>query len=326
VGSEERKAADSKRLMFNMTSAPSQPAIGRPQSAMGNLALFARDIKISHTVFALPWAVLAAFLAARETHHPLTAGKVLLILLCMVTARTVAMAANRLLDAKLDAMNPRTARRAIPSGGLSRGFVGAIVVACVAGFAAACYGFYYFYDNPYPVVFSLPVLGFLAAYPLLKRFTRLCHYYLGAALALAPICAWVAVSGQMNWPPLIMAGAVLLWTAGFDIIYACQDYDSDRATGVHSVPSTLGIAPALWVARLTHTGCAALLITLGLFSPTLSLFYFVGVAIAIALLIVEHSLVKANDLSRVGLAFFTVNGIISLLVGTLGLIDILRAH
>jgi 4-hydroxybenzoate polyprenyltransferase len=123
-----------------------------------------------------------------------------------------------------------------------------------------------------------------------------------------------------------MAAAVLLWTAGFDIIYACQDYDSDRATGVHSVPSALGIAPALWVARLTHVACAALLVTLGLVSPTLSTFYFAGVAIAIALLIIEHTLVKPHDLSKVTLAFFTLNGIISLLLGTLGLIDVLRPH
>jgi len=309
-----------------MTTFPPQSAIRNPQSAIAKLSLFAADIKISHTLFALPWAILATFLAAHETHHPLTATKILLILACMVTARTVAMAANRLLDAPLDAINPRTARRAIPSGALSRTFVTTIAVACVVAFLAACYGFYYFYNNIYPIALALPVLAFLTAYPLLKRFTRLCHYYLGAALALAPVCAWVAISGQLNLPPLIMAAAVLLWTAGFDIIYACQDYDSDRATGVHSVPAKLGIPRALWVARITHAACAALLVTLGLVSPTLSTFYFAGVAIAIALLIVEHTLVKPHDLSKVTLAFFTLNGIISLLLGTLGLVDVLRPH
>jgi 4-hydroxybenzoate polyprenyltransferase len=242
----------------------------------------------------------------------------------MVTARTVAMAANRLLDATLDAVNPRTARRAIPSGALSRTFVAGIAVACVVAFLIACYGFYYFYVNPYPIALSLPVLAFLTAYPLLKRFTRLCHYYLGAALALAPVCAWIAISGQLNWPPVVMALAVLLWTAGFDILYACQDYDSDCATGVFSVPSQLGIKKALWVARLTHTACAAALVAIGLVSPTLSTFYFLGVALAILLLIVEHSIVKPHDLSKLPLAFFTLNGIISLLVSTLGLVDILR--
>jgi 4-hydroxybenzoate polyprenyltransferase len=306
--------------------APPQSAIPNPQSAIAKLSLFAADIKISHTIFALPWAILATFLAARETNHPLTITKILLILICMVTARTIAMAANRLLDARLDALNPRTARRALPSGSLSQTFVVGIAVGCIVGFMAACYGFYHFYKNPWPLLLALPVLGFLAAYPLLKRFTRLCHYYLGAALALAPLCAWLAISGQINWPPLLMAGTVLLWTAGFDIIYACQDYASDCATGVFSVPAKIGITRALWVARLTHAGCAALLLALGWVSPTLSTFYFIGAAIAIALLVIEHALVRPNDLSKIGLAFFTVNGVISLLVGTLGLIDVLRAH
>jgi len=307
------------------TAAPPQPAIANPQSAISKLSLFAADIKIAHTVFALPWAVLSTFLAAKETRHPLTPGIVLLVLGCMVTARTVAMAANRLLDAELDALNPRTARRAVPSGKLSRRFYSVALFACAAGFVACTWGFWSLAHNPWPMILALPVLAFLSVYPLLKRFTRLCHYYLGAALALAPVCAWLAISGQIAWPPVIMAAAVLSWTAGFDIIYACQDYESDRATGVFSVPARMGIAGALWVARLTHVVSAAMLVLLGLVSPTLATFYFVGAAIAIGLLIVEHLLVRANDLSKVGLAFFTVNGVISLLVGTLGLIDVFRA-
>jgi 4-hydroxybenzoate polyprenyltransferase len=309
-----------------MTTAPPQSAIGNPQSAIAKLSLFAADIKISHTIFALPWALLSTFLAAKETHHPLTPTKILLILGCMVTARTVAMAANRLLDAPLDAKNPRTARRAIPSGALSRTFYLLTLLACAALFILLTSGFWILTSppNPWPLALSLPVLAFLTAYPLLKRFTRLCHYYLGAALALAPVCAWLAISGQLNWPPVVMALAVLLWTAGFDILYACQDYDSDRATGVFSVPSQLGIKNALLVARLTHTACAAALIAIGLVSPTLSTFYFLGVALAIALLIVEHSIVKPHDLSKLSLAFFTLNGIISLLVSTLGLVDVFR--
>lgn len=307
-----------------MTTLPTQSAIGNPPSAIAKLSLFARDIKISHTLFALPWAILSTFLAAKETHHSITVGIIALILICMVTARTVAMASNRLLDAKLDKENPRTARRAIPSGALTPAFVIGIVIACTIAFFAACYGFYYFYNNPWPILLSLPVLFFISAYPFLKRFTRLCHYYLGAALALAPICAWVAISGRLDWPPLIMAATVLLWTAGFDILYACQDYQSDLETGVFSVPSKLGIARALWVSRLTHLACACLMILLGFASPTLSTFYFIGAGIAILLLIVEHSLVKPNDLSKLGLAFFTVNGVISLLIASLGMVDILR--
>ena len=297
---------------------------GEPASSFsGRVALLARDIKISHTVFAMPWAILATFLAGRELPGGLPyAGQVALIVACMVTARTVAMAANRLLDARLDAMNPRTARRAIPSGQLGVGLVAAALAVCAAAFVAATAGFWLLYGNPWPVMLSVPVLAFVSAYPLLKRFTRLCHYYLGAALALAPVCAWLAVAGALAPPPLWMAAAVLCWTAGFDIIYACQDYESDRATGVFSVPARLGIARALWVARLTHAACVAMLVLLGMSSPAFGPLYWTGVGVATALLVVEHLLVKPTDLSKVGLAFFTVNGVISLLLGTLGVIDL----
>jgi 4-hydroxybenzoate polyprenyltransferase len=250
-------------------------------------------------------------------------GQLLLILACMVTARTVAMAANRLLDARLDALNPRTARRAIPAGTLSPGFYVAVTAACTAGFFAGCAGFYGLYGNALPLLLGGPVLAFLSAYPLLKRFTRLCHYYLGAALALAPVCAWVAIRGTIEPPPFWMAGAVLCWTAGFDVVYACQDHAADVAHGVYSVPAKLGIARALWVARLTHAVAAALLVGLGLTTnPPLGTLYFVGVALAVGLLVVEHALVKPDDLSKVGLAFFTVNGVISLVLGTLGILDV----
>jgi 4-hydroxybenzoate polyprenyltransferase len=309
-----------------MTTAPLQSPVAPPQSAISKLSLFARDIKIAHTIFALPWALLATFLAAKETNHPLTPTKVLLILGCMITARTVAMASNRLLDATLDAKNPRTARRAIPSGALSATFYLATLLTSAAAFFILVSGFWFLVSppNPWPILLGLPVLAFLAAYPLLKRFTRLCHYYLGAALALAPICAWLAIAGQLNSTPFVMALAVLLWTAGFDILYACQDYESDLQCGVFSVPSNLGIKKALWTARITHLACAAALIAIGLVSPTLSTLYFLGVAIAILLLIVEHALVKPTDLSRLNLAFFTINGIISLVLCTLGLIDVFR--
>lgn len=297
------------------------------------LSLFAGDIKIAHTVFALPFALLSTFMAARDgaaatvsrSHSILPApGKLLLILICMVTARTMAMAVNRLLDARLDAQNPRTARRAIPSGALSPRFYATITALCVLGFIAATAGFWFGYANPWPLIFALPVLAFLSAYPLLKRFTRLCHYYLGTALALAPICAWIAIRGSIAAPPVWMAGAVLCWTAGFDIIYACQDYQSDIACGVFSVPARLGIGRALWVSRLTHVIAVVMLILLGLSSPFLSSLYFVGAGLAAGLLVVEHSLVKPGDLSKVNLAFFTVNGIFSLLLGSLGIVDVLR--
>jgi 4-hydroxybenzoate polyprenyltransferase len=282
--------------------------------------LFARDIKISHTIFAMPWALLATFLAAGASPRLL---QLALIVLCMIFARTVAMSSNRLLDAELDAKNSRTANRALPSGKLSRTFYLAILIACGLAFIAATSLFWFVYHNLWPIALSIPVLLFLAAYPLLKRFTQFCHYYLGAALALAPICAWLAIAGHLAIEPLLMFAAVLLWTAGFDIIYACQDFSSDLQTGVFSIPAKIGIPRALWIARLTHVLSFTAMILLGLYSPQLRTLYFLGVAAAGALLIVEHSLVKPTDLSKVGLAFFTVNGIISVLLGSLGIADVL---
>ena len=304
-----------------MTEAPSiaSPIASESRSATSQLSLFARDIKLSHTVFAMPWALLATFLAADGWPRP---GHLALIVLCMVTARTVAMASNRLFDAELDARNPRTARRAIPSGQLSRRFVVAVMAACGFAFVGATTLFGFIYTNWLPLILSIPVLLFIASYPLLKRFTRLCHYYLGAALALAPVCAWIAITAKIDMSPFLMAAAVLLWTAGFDIIYACQDYRSDLETGVVSVPARIGIGPALWVSRVTHALCVTMLVLLGVVSPQLDTLYFVGVACAAALLVVEHAVVKPHDLSKVGLAFFTVNGVISVVVGTLGIIDV----
>jgi 4-hydroxybenzoate polyprenyltransferase len=178
------------------------------------------------------------------------------------------------------------------------------------------------YGNRWPLLLGPIVLAVLGAYPLLKRFTQLCHYYLGMCLALAPACAWIAIRGEVTLPPILMAAAVMLWTAGFDIIYACQDYESDRATGVFSVPAKVGVAAALWIARLTHAACVAALVWLGLAVPQFGTIYFVAVAIAVVLLLVEHSLVGPRDLSKVNVAFFTINGVISLVVGAMGIADV----
>lgn len=287
------------------------------------MRLFAGDIKIAHTVFAMPWAILSAALAGKMFPGSLTAGKILLVIACMVTARTVAMAANRLIDADLDARNPRTAARAIPSGKLSRRFVTAILAICCCGFVAAAAGFEFLYRNPWPLIFSGPVLVYLCGYPYMKRFTRLCHYYLGVALALAPVCAWIAISGRIDWPPAVMFAIVAAWTAGFDIIYACQDYASDLATGVISAPAKMGIPAALWLSRATHFLAAAMLLVLGTIVPQFHLCYWIGAGLAISLLIVEQSLVRPNDLSKINVSFFTINGIISIVVATLGIVDLI---
>jgi 4-hydroxybenzoate polyprenyltransferase len=287
------------------------------------LRALASDIKIHHSVFALPWAILATVLAAGRTPGGLKIGQLILIVICMVAARTVAMTANRLLDAKMDADNPRTARRAIPSGRLSVAFmIGSLLAAAVA-FIAGAGGFRVLYRNPWPLVLCVPVLLFVCAYPFLKRFTQLCHYYLGASLALAPICAWIAIKGTLDAPPFYMAAAVLLWTAGFDIIYACQDYAFDVQHGLFSIPAKLGIPKSLWIARLTHLACVGFLVLLGWQTPELHFLYWIGVGLAVLLLMIEHALVRPNDLSKISLAFFTVNGIISLLIGSLGVVDIL---
>ena len=307
-----------------MSSTTVQPLTDSPGASLSaRLSAFARDIKLSHTIFAMPFALLSTFLAAHQAWGGLPKwGQLALILVCMIAARTFAMAANRLLDAELDAKNPRTMRRAIPSGALSRAFVASALSLCTIAFVGATSLFGFFFHNWLPLILSIPVLAFLAAYPLLKRFTRLCHYYLGAALALAPICAWIAIAGNVRLPPILMALAVLSWTAGFDIIYACQDYESDLQTGLVSVPSKVGIAKALWISRLTHVFSLSMLIVLGVTTREFGTLFFIGVACAGALMLVEHSLVKPNDLSKVGLAFFTVNGIISVLIGTLGIIDV----
>lgn len=306
---------------MSLAPSPASPAIG-PRNLRGRLALFAGDIKIAHTVFAMPWALLSAALAGKTYPGTLSAGKVLLILLCMVCARTVAMSANRLLDAELDARNPRTARRALPSGALTRRFVRVVWTLCCGGFVAACAAFQWLYHNPWPLALCVPVLMFLCGYPLLKRFSRLCHYYLGMALALAPVCAWLAICGRLNWPPIIMAVAVMTWTAGFDIIYACQDYQSDLECGIYSVPSKFGIAKALWISRVTHAVSAAMIVLLGAIVPPFTWLYAIGAAAAVILLIVEQSLVSPTDLSKANVSFFTINGIISILLGALGVINL----
>ena len=290
----------------------------------------ARDIKISHTVFALPWALLSTCLAHKVwiTRHVGPESRfaflrqLLLIVTCMVLARTVAMLANRLVDARLDRLNPRTAGRSIPSGRLSPRFMLLTAVVCGVLFIAVTSLFWVWFSNRIPLLASVPVIAFVCAYPFLKRFTAFCHLYLGTALALAPMCAWVAVTGTLDTAPLLMAGAVLLWTAGFDIIYACQDYPSDLATGVFSIPAKFGIAHALRISRLLHVGCVAFLVALGQSVPQFTTLYFVGVGIVILLLIIEHALIRPNDLSRVNAAFFTLNGIISVTLGALGILDL----
>jgi len=268
-------------------------------------------IRFSHTVFALPFALLAAALAWKD--EPFRAADLAGILLCMVFARSAAMAFNRLADRRIDARNPRTATRHLPAGLLGVGTVWAFTAVCAAGFVASTLLFLWREpSNPWPLVLSGPVLLFVCGYSLAKRFTSLAHLWLGAALMLAPVAAWIAVKGLDDLTvPLILGAAVMGWVTGFDILYACQDAAFDTAEGLHSVPARLGVARSLRVATACHAVMFALLVALGFASPHLGAVYFAGLAAVGLLLAYEHALVRPDDLSRVNRAFFHVNGVIS---------------
>jgi len=279
-------------------------------------------IRFSHTLFALPFALLAAAMAWKaeppvEFRPWDPAG----ILVCMVFARSAAMAFNRLADRGLDALNPRTKMRHLPTGALSIATVACFTVICSLGFVAGTVLF--LPRNWIPLYASVPVLLFLFAYSYAKRFTLLSHFWLGAALMLAPLGAWVVVRAEVfAWPPLVLGGAVMLWVAGFDIIYACQDVRFDREMRLRSVPARLGVAGALRVAAVCHLCMIALLLALPLVY-NFGWIYFVGVVAIAVLLVYEHRLVRPDDLTRVNRAFFHVNAVVGLGLLTVGLLDLL---
>lgn len=289
------------------------------------IALLARDIKISHSIFALPFALLASYLAASYRGDMLRGDELGLIVLCMVLARTVAMTMNRWADRFIDEKNPRTALRAIPSGQLTAKFVLNTAVICSILFAAAASGFYFMNGNWWPIALSPIVLVWLAGYSFTKRFTWMCHLVLGSALAISPLAAVVAIyPPYLAQPtPYLLAVMVMCWVAGFDVIYALQDVESDRDKDIYSMPANLGVEKALWVSRLLHIAAVASLAVLITASPTLGAGFTIGVSIVAALLILEHILVWHSGTHHIHMAFFTLNGLISLLLGGLGIADIL---
>ncbi len=263
-------------------------------------------IKIEHTLFALPFAFLGAVLAARGLP---TVQQIIWITVAMVGARSAAMAFNRLADREIDAANPRTAMRALPAGLLSTQFVGLFTLASAVIFFIAAYML-----NNLTLLLSPVALASVLLYSYTKRFTSLSHLVLGWCLSIAPTGAWIAVRGAIDSPvPLLLSLAVMLWTAGFDVMYACQDQEFDMNAGLNSIPQKLGIANALWVARVLHLGMlAALLAVYGL--TGLHWLGALGVVATAALLIYQHSIVKANDLSRLNAAFFTTNAFVSVIL------------
>ena len=329
-------------------------------------------IRFSHTVFALPFALLAALMAWRRQAIDLAIAigsangkvpdfyfnhdgqyrkysimisgfefdtdwlhwhsfiirwqEVVGVLLCMMFARSAAMAFNRLADQKLDAANPRTAGRHLPSGMLSVAQVKAFAIICSAAFVASTL---LFLPNRLPLYLSVPVLLFLLGYSYAKRFTSLAHFWLGAALALSPIAAWIAIRGEIVLdhphdllPAIVLGGAVLTWVAGFDIIYACQDFAYDGEAKLHSIPVKLGVAGALRLAAACHFATIVMLACLPLVYPPLGSVWWIGVAAVAGLLVYEHALVGPDDLARVNTAFFNVNAIISLGLLLVGAFDL----
>lgn len=288
-------------------------------------------IRFSHTLFALPFALLAAVMAwttkaADGASVAFRWQHLLGILICMVGARSAAMAFNRLADRRIDAENPRTKQRHLPAGTLS---VASVVLFTIASSAVFVAGTLLFLPNRLPIYLAVPVLLFLLGYSLTKRLTSLAHFWLGAALMLAPVSAWIALRGEILvqqpldiLPAVILGGAVLSWVAGFDIIYACQDADFDRRAKLRSVPAAVGIPAALRIAAGCHLVTLILLASLPLVCP-LGWIYLAGVAAVAALLIYEHLLVRPSDLSRVNAAFFNVNAAISIGLFVVGTIDLL---
>jgi len=274
-------------------------------------------IKIEHTLFALPFAFLGAVLAANGLP---SLKQVLWIVVAMVGARSTAMAFNRIVDRRFDAKNPRTAMRALPAGLLSVGFVWAFTIISATLFVLAAAML-----NRLTLILAPVALASVLLYSFTKRWTKLSHIVLGWCLCIAPTGAWIAVRGEIGSPvPLLLSLVVLLWTAGFDVLYACQDFEFDRAEGLYSIPARLGIARSLWIARGLHGAAFLALVWLYLVSG-LGTLAMVGVLATAALLVYQHRLIKSDDLGRLNAAFFTTNAFVSvILLATFGSAVFLR--
>jgi 4-hydroxybenzoate polyprenyltransferase len=278
------------------------------------ISVFMEMIKFSHTVFALPFALTGALLAARGLPGGL---QLFWICLAMVGARTAAMGLNRLIDADIDARNPRTAGRAIPAGLIGKGMTLAFIVASLALLLAAAAQL-----NPLCLKLAPVAVFFLVLYSYCKRFTALAHVVLGICLAAAPIGAWIAIRGTTDLPALVLGGIVLFWVAGFDILYALQDLEFDRTAGLHSIPVALGVNGSLWAARLFHLVMLALLAALYMLMQ-LGSFFLAGIVVVVAMLAYEHWLLRSGDLTKLDAAFFNMNGYISVAILIFTALDVL---
>lgn len=284
---------------------------------MASISNYFSLIKFSHTIFALPFAVIGFFLAVTQMQTPINWKLFLYVLLCMVFARSAAMAFNRYIDRDIDKANARTTKvREIPNGSIQpKSALVFVIINCVL-FIATTY-----FINPLCFYLSPVALLVVLGYSLTKRFTALCHLVLGVGLSLAPIGAYLAVTGKFDWLPLFFSFAVLFWVSGFDIIYALQDEEFDKQQQLHSIPVVLGKKNALFLSTILHIVTASLILFAG-FYGSLNLFYWIGSGIFIALLFYQHTIVKPNDLSKVNFAFFTTNGIASVVFSIFVLLDL----
>lgn len=303
--------------------AGSAERVGEPTGVIARLMVILNMIRFEHTVFALPFALLGALFGAQHAGLPRglpTALQTWWILVAMAGARSAAMAFNRIVDARYDAMNPRTATRAIPAGLLSVSQVAVFLLASVAAFLVAAWQL-----NPLCLALSPIALAAVLGYSFTKRFTSLSHLALGVADGIAPIGAWVAVTGSLHPASAMLGLAVTLWIGGFDVIYALQDVEFDRRVGLHSLPSRIGAGPALLVSRVMHAATIVVLVAVGQMLGLHTL-YYIGVAVAAALITWEQTMVSPTDLSRVNLAFFTLNGWVSVSLFAFALLDRLVAR
>ena len=282
-----------------------------------NLVATLEMIKWEHSIFALPFALCGAMLAAGGMPG---IHQLVWIVVAMVAARSAAMSFNRLADASIDAANPRTQARALPAGILTRGFVRIFVLFSAAVFVLAAWEL-----NRLAFLLSPIALAVLLLYSYTKRFTRWSHVVLGFALGMAPAAAWIAVRGSLDPRILLLTAAVTFWVAGFDVLYACQDLEFDRGAGLHSIPRYVGVAKSLWVARLFHGAMLALLLAL-VWAFSMGTMAVTGIAVVLLLIGYEHSLVSKDDLSKLNAAFFTMNGVISVVFFVFVALDLLHKH
>lgn len=292
----------------------------RPLSVLRRIGVYLEMVKVAHTVFALPFALTGMFLASGElgTRGAVPPARtVFYIVLAMVGARSAAMGFNRLVDADIDARNPRTMGRAIPAGQVSRPMASVFILMSVLLLELSAAKL-----NPLCLKLSPVLLLLLFSYSYMKRFTWASHLVLGACLGAAPLAAWIAVTGEADPRILSICFAVLFWVAGFDVLYALQDIEFDRREGLHSIPRSLGVGPSLWVARTFHLAMAALLL-LGYHLFDMGGWYLAGLALCSGVLAYEHAIVRADDLSRLNVAFFNLNGVVSIAFCLFTYIDLL---